>query len=160
MFQVALEKNFFHNQPSALRRSVDFLAERLASNVIRKVRTQASVGAIYHMNIPFLAIGLCIPLFQVRTVLVLKERQTAILALQQQLESKITSTERLPALQSIVPTLAQSSVEKVKNSEDLFEDLQENCNTGLQILLSSEASEPVRETCVAIVKRLVREKVG
>ena len=37
-FQVALEKNFFHNQPSALRRSVDFLAERLASNVIRKVR--------------------------------------------------------------------------------------------------------------------------
>ena len=41
-FQVALEKNFFHNQPSALRRSVDFLAERLASNVIRKVRTKTS----------------------------------------------------------------------------------------------------------------------
>ena len=37
--QVALERNFFHNQPSALRRSVDFLAERLASNVIRKVRS-------------------------------------------------------------------------------------------------------------------------
>lgn len=36
--QAALEKNFFHNQPSALRRTVDFLAERLASNAIRKVR--------------------------------------------------------------------------------------------------------------------------
>ena len=95
-----------------------------------------------------------------RTVLVLKERQTAISALQQQLENKITNTERLPALQITVPGLAQSSVEKVKNSEDLFKDLEQNCQTGLQLLLSSEASAPVRETCVAIVKRLVHEKVG
>ena len=49
-FQVALEKNFFHNQPSALRRSVDFLAERLASNVIRKVRTMILAGAINWTN--------------------------------------------------------------------------------------------------------------
>ena len=90
----------------------------------------------------------------------LKERQTAISALQQQLENKITNTERLPALQSTVPSLAQSSVEKVKNSEDLFKDLEQNCQTGLQLLLSSEASAPVREMCVAIVKRLVHEKVG
>ena len=90
----------------------------------------------------------------------LKERQTAISALQQQLENKITNTERLPALQITVPSLAQSSVEKVKNSEDLFKDLEQNCQTGLQLLLSSEASAPVRETCVAIVKRLVHEKVG
>ena len=96
--------------------------------------------------------------FQVRTVLVLKERQAAILALQELLE--ITNTERLPALQNTVPSLAQSSVEKVKTSEDLFKDLEENSNTGLQLLLSSEASSPVRETCVAIVKRLVQEKVG
>ena len=47
-FQVALEKNFFHNQPSALRRSVDFLAERLASNVIRKVRTKTSSAGSYN----------------------------------------------------------------------------------------------------------------
>ena len=98
--------------------------------------------------------------FQVRTVLVLKERQAAILALQHLLENKITNAERLPALQSTVPSLAQSSVEKVKNSEDLFKDLEENSNTGLQLLLSSEASSPVRGTCVAIVKRLVQEKVG
>ena len=94
------------------------------------------------------------------TVLVLKERQAAILALQQLLENKITNIEKLPALQSTVPSLAQSSVEKVKTSEDLFKDLEENSNTGLQLLLSSEASSPVRETCVAIVKRLVQEKVG
>ena len=92
-----------------------------------------------------------------RTVLVLKERQAAILALQQLLENKITNIEKL---QSTVPSLAQSSVEKVKNSEDLFKDLEENSNTGLQLLLSSDASSPVRETCVAIVKRLVQEKVS
>ena len=89
-----------------------------------------------------------------RTVLVLKERQAAIIALQQLLENKITNIE------STVPSLAQSSVEKVKNSEDLFKDLEENSNTGLQLLLSSDASSPVRETCVAIVKRLVQEKVS
>ena len=87
----------------------------------------------------------------------LKERQAAILALQQLLENKITNIEKL---QSTVPSLAQSSVEKVKNSEDLFKDLEENSNTGLQLLLSSDASSPVRETCVAIVKRLVQEKVS
>ena len=84
----------------------------------------------------------------------------AISVLQQLLENKSTTTERLPVLQSAVPSLAQSSVEKVKNAEDLFEDLEENCHTGLRLLLSSDASSPVRETCVAIVKRLVQEKVG
>ena len=95
-----------------------------------------------------------------RTVLVLKERQAAISALQQLLENKNTTTERLPVLQSAVPSIAQSSVEKVKNADDLFVELEENSNTGLQLLLSSDASSPVRETCVAIVKRLVQEKVG
>ena len=98
--------------------------------------------------------------FQVRTELVLKERQAAILVFQELLENKTANTERLPALQSAVPCLAQSSVEKVKHSEDLFKDLEENSSTGLQLLLSSEASSPVRDTCKAIVKRLVHDKVG
>ena len=59
-----------------------------------------------------------------------------------------------------MPLFYIKGMEKVKTSEDLFKDLEENSNTGLQLLLSSDASSPVRETCVAIVKRLVQEKVG
>ena len=36
--QKELEENFFTNQPASLRRTVDFLAERLASNFIKLIR--------------------------------------------------------------------------------------------------------------------------
>lgn len=38
--QLSLQENFFQNQPSSVRRTVDFVAERLASNIVRDVRHQ------------------------------------------------------------------------------------------------------------------------
>ena len=38
LLQAHLEENFFHNQPRSLRRAVEFVAERLASGVTRRVR--------------------------------------------------------------------------------------------------------------------------
>lgn len=36
--QLTLRENFFHNQPSSVKRTVDFVAERLASNIVRDIR--------------------------------------------------------------------------------------------------------------------------
>ena len=38
VLQSQLEENFFHNQPKSLRRTVEYVSERLASNVIKKIR--------------------------------------------------------------------------------------------------------------------------
>ena len=42
--QLSLEENFFHNQPSSVKRTVDFVSDRLASNVVRDVRHQVIPG--------------------------------------------------------------------------------------------------------------------
>ena len=36
--QHSLQENFFHNQPPSVRRTVDFVAERFASNIVRDIR--------------------------------------------------------------------------------------------------------------------------
>ena len=132
--QAALEKNFFHNQPSALQRTVSFLAERLASNIIRKV------GRGFHSGDQSV---------QVRCELVVEERRAAVASLQESLES-----------QALVPELARGSRERVCGAPELYQELETDSKAGLQLLLSSESSPAVREVCGAVTVRTVRERVG
>ena len=46
LLQLALEESFFHNQPSSVKKTVDFVSDRLASNVIRDVRHQVIPGLV------------------------------------------------------------------------------------------------------------------
>ena len=37
---MQLEDNFFHNQPTSVRKTTDFVVERVSSNVIKTLRGQ------------------------------------------------------------------------------------------------------------------------
>jgi codanin-1 len=132
VLQAALEKAFFHNQTGAIKRTVDFLAERLASNVIKKVRTE----------------------------LVSEERLAALAGLQALLGPEQPAPPgALAGLEAAVPGLAERSVARIRASSAPFLDLRVDSEAGLGLMLSSDTSPAAREACVAIVSKTVRDKV-
>lgn len=53
--QMQLEDNFFHNQPTSVRKTTDFVVERVSSNVIKTLRSkvlptlrEAALGKVRH----------------------------------------------------------------------------------------------------------------
>jgi len=134
LLQTHLEESFFHNQPKSLRRTVEYLSERLASNIIKKIRQDlvpaernAVVENLKHSIPP--CPGIADP---IHTVLIAK-----------------------------VPDLASSSLQKIKASSLslLTNTLRPDCQAALDLLLASDTSQSAKETCTAISVRTVEEKV-
>ena len=136
VLQSQLEENFFHNQPKSVRRTVEYVAERLASNVIKQIR----------QNI--------VPEERAVVVKQLKERAEA------GEREKCEDVLRLVAAE--VKALAQSSHQRVKERTVglLSASLHKDCEAALELLLAFDTGAAARSTCSAVAGRTVREKVG
>jgi len=134
LLQTQLEENFFHNQPKSLRRTVEYLSERLASNIIKKVRQD----------------------------LVPEERTAVVKALKLSVPTVLEQVDHIQSrLLSQVPQLATASLQKIKSSTQtlLRTTLQPDCQASLDLLLASDTSLAAKKTCTAIAMRTVGEKV-
>jgi len=134
LLQTQLEENFFHNQPKSLRRTVEYLSERLASNIIKKIRQDI------------------VPSERTSVVEALKQ---AVPAVPEQAESIQTQ------LLAKVPVLSTASLQKIKSSTQslLSTTLEPDCQASLDLLLASDTSLAAKKTCTAIAVRTVEEKV-
>ena len=136
VLQSQLEENFFHNQPKSVRRTVEYVAERLASNLIKQIR----------QNI--------VP--EERAVAVKKLRETAEAGEREKCEDVL----RLVAAE--VKGQAHASQQRVKERTLglLSASLLKDCEAALELLLAFDTGRAARETCSLVAGRTVREKVG
>ena len=133
MAQTQLEENFFHNQPKSLRRTVEYVSERLVSNVIKKIRQDV------------------VPC----------EKTAFTESMKAAVKDCILSEKLSGFLVSKVPQFSKQSYDKVRAHTDtqLSDSLASDCEAVLALLLAFDTSEAVRGTCVGICVRTVTEKV-
>ena len=134
VIQSQLEENFFHNQPKSLRRTVEYVSERLASNIIKKIRQIVVPG----------------------------EKTEFTEALKNKVKEVGNQKDDLgKLLSSQVSDHAAKSLEKVKiyTRDQVESQLEQDCLSSLELLLAFDISESVKETCVRIAVRTVEEKV-
>ena len=137
VLQSQLEENFFHNQPKSVRRTVEYVAERLASNVIKQIR----------QNI--------VP--EERAAVVKQLKETAEAGEREKCE------DGLRLVTAEVKGLAQASQERVRQRTlGLLSDssLHKDCEAALDLLLAFDTGVAARSTCSLVAGRTVREKVG
>ncbi|XP_076098062.1 codanin-1-like [Mytilus galloprovincialis] len=135
--QLQLEENFFHNHPASMKRIVDFVAERTASNFIKKFRSAALQKSIASCRI----------------------------ALQKLMESYASSSPSSKAkdkhLQDIVK-LSMESVSKLKSVT--FEDASRFCKIKVEaiipLLLPEEQTKAVIAMSADISRRLAEERIS
>ena len=132
--QTQLEENFFHNQPKSLRRTVEYVSERMASDVIKKIRQIVVPG----------------------------EKTAFTQCLKEAIKEHIISDKLSGFLVSKVPQYSQQSYDKVRAHTEarLGDSLRSDCEAVLVLLLAFDTSPAVRGTCVSICVRTVAEKVG
>ena len=134
LLQSQLEENFFHNQPKSLRRTVEYLSERLASNIIKRIRQD----------------------------IVPSERSSVVEILKQSIPSLPEQADSIQTrLVGKVPQLSNDSLNKIKTSTQLLlsTTLRPDCRAALDILLASDTNPAAKNTCIAITVRTVQEKV-
>ena len=133
MAQSQLEESFFHNQPKSLRRTVEYVSERLASDVIKKIRQIVVPG----------------------------EKTAFTQCMKEAIKESIFKDKLSGFLVSKVPHYSQQSYEKVRAHAEnrLGDSLRSDCESVLGHLLAFDTSPAVRATCVSICARSVGEKV-
>lgn len=141
--QGLLEESFFQNHPNSLKRTVEFVSERLASNVIRSVRQDL------------------VPKQRDKAVNRLKELVKVVSVSPYEGDETSYLVQARAKLDIQVRQLASTSIETVRGScsELLMDNLVTNSAAALQLLLSQDTNAAVVKTCSAVVTRTVREKV-
>ena len=116
MIQAQLEENFFHNQPKSLRRTVEYVSERLASNIIKKIRQN---------KVP-------------------QEKQIFTDALKKLASESLEKFQG--AVSSTVSKYSQLSYDSVKQftESQVSQGLEQDCGAALLLLLAFDCTDAVR----------------
>ena len=116
VIQTQLEENFFHNQPKSLRRTVEYVSERLASNIIKKIRQN---------NVP-------------------QEKQIFTDALKQLASQSLENLQ--VAVSNTVTKHAKQSYDNVRQftESQVTQSLEQDCGAVLVLLLAFDCSDAVR----------------
>ncbi|XP_071519956.1 codanin-1 [Panulirus ornatus] len=136
--QLQLEDNFFHNQPSSVRKTTDFVIERVSSNVIKKIRAKI------------------IPKLRESALEQLKD----VIDDQMQIPSHCIERTR-DAMQKHVVKLSQDMTLQIKTqcSHVAHELCCEQIVPALSLLLPPDISPQGVEVCRKLVSRSSQEKV-
>ncbi|XP_033735346.1 codanin-1-like isoform X2 [Pecten maximus] len=134
--QLHLEENFFHNHPASLRRTVDFVADRTASNYIKRFRSTLLSTSI-------------------------RESKSR---LSDHIETHTNSSPTAKAkdkLQSQLLKISQNCVQQVKaiSATEVESYCEKKIDAALILLLPDEQSRTVVNTATKICLRITMEKV-
>ncbi|XP_069118288.1 codanin-1-like [Argopecten irradians] len=134
--QLHLEENFFHNHPASLRRTVDFVADRTASNYIKRFRSTVLSSSI----------------------------RGSKTRLSNHIEPQINSSPTAKAkdkLQSQLLKISQDCVQQVKaiSGTEVESYCENRIEAALTLLLPDEQTQTVVYTATKIGLRITVEKV-
>ncbi|OWF46147.1 codanin-1-like isoform X2 [Mizuhopecten yessoensis] len=134
--QLHLEENFFHNHPASLRRTVDFVADRTASNYIKRFRSTLLVSSI-------------------------RESKTRLSDHMETQENSSPTAKAKDKLQSQLLKISQDCVQQVKatSATEVEGYCEKKIDAALTLLLPDEQSRTVVTMATKICLRITMEKI-
>ncbi|KAK7084373.1 Codanin-1 C-terminus [Halocaridina rubra] len=137
--QLQLEDNFFHNQPSSVRKVTEFVIERLSSTIIKNMRMtlipKSREGAIEKLK---------------ETI----RSHSHITAVPSESAKEIIKKQSVEISQDMCSTLKSKCLELARQSNV------ESLNSALCLLLSPDITSKEVEVCKKIISRSCEEKVS